>query len=280
MISDLRLQAKTRRVKPTPPLRQFLQQSLKKHAADNSGAVADYIPELTKANPAHFGISLATIDGYVYEVGDSAIPFTIQSISKAFVFALALETVGAKAVEETIGVEPSGDAFNSIRLNSANRPFNAMVNSGAIACSGLIYKAEGRDAFECIRESLSRFAGRQLSVDNAVFLSECATGDRNRAIAYLLRTYSVIEGDVDAVLDVYFRQCSILVTARDLAVMCSASGRRDDCGSAADPGTLRHLGIPTYSIHLAGLQPCPLGSRMSEVDTLDTLTSPTRQPFY
>ena len=109
------------------------------------------------------------------------IPFTIQSISKAFVFALALETVGAKAVEETIGVEPSGDAFNSIRLNSENRPFNAMVNSGAITCSGLIYKAEGRDAFECIRESLSRFAGRQLSVDNAVFLSECATGDRNRA---------------------------------------------------------------------------------------------------
>jgi glutaminase len=96
-----------------------------------------------------------------------------------------------------------------------------MVNSGAIACSGLIYKAEGRNAFERIRQSLSRFAGRQLSVDNAVFLSECATGDRNRAIAYLLRTYNVIEGDVDAVLDVYFRQCSILVTARDLAVMAA-----------------------------------------------------------
>ena len=118
-------------------------------------------------------------------------------------------------------MEPSGDAFNSIRLNSENRPFNAMVNSGAIACSGLMYKAEGRDAFECIRESLSRFAGRQLGVDDAVFLSECATGDRNRAIAYLLRTYNVIEGDVDAVLDVYFRQCSILVTARDLAVMAA-----------------------------------------------------------
>ncbi len=84
-----------------------------------------------------------------------------------------------------------------------------------------MYKAEGRDAFECIRESLSRFAGRQLGVDDAVFLSECATGDRNRAIAYLLRTYNVIEGDVDAVLDVYFRQCSILVTARDLAVMAA-----------------------------------------------------------
>ena len=221
MISDLRLQANFQRFNPTTPLLQFLQQSLEKHAADNSGVVANYIPELAKANPAHFGISLATIDGYVYEVGDSSIPFTIQSISKAFVFALALETVGATVVEETIGVEPSGDAFNSIRLNSGNRPFNAMVNSGAIACSGLIYKAEGRNAFERIRQSLSRFAGRQLSVDDAVFLSEYATGDRNRAIAYLLRTYNVIEGDVDAVLDVYFRQCSILVTARDLAVMAA-----------------------------------------------------------
>jgi glutaminase len=96
-----------------------------------------------------------------------------------------------------------------------------MVNAGAIACSGLIYKAEKRDAFERIRESLSRFAGRQLSVDDAVFASESATGDRNRAIAYLLRTYNVIEGDVDVVLDVYFRQCSILVTARDLAVMAA-----------------------------------------------------------
>ena len=220
MLSDLRLQAKVLRQQGTPLL-QFLEQSLRKHAADKSGAVANYIPELAKANPAHFGISLATIDGHVYEVGDSAVPFTIQSISKAFVFALALETVGPQAVEEMIGVEPSGDAFNSIRLNSRNRPFNAMVNAGAIACSGLIYKAEKRDAFERIRESLSRFAGRQLSVDDAVFASESATGDRNRAIAYLLRTYNVIEGDVDAVLDVYFRQCSILVTARDLAVMAA-----------------------------------------------------------
>ena len=85
MISDLRLQASIQRANPTTPLLQFLQQSLEKHAADNGGVVANYIPELAKANPAHFGISLATIDGYVYEVGDSAIPFTIQSISKAFV---------------------------------------------------------------------------------------------------------------------------------------------------------------------------------------------------
>src|SRR5262249_12873108 len=99
-----------------PPLARFLTRCHIDLAGDDSGAIADYIPELTKADPNHFGISLATIDGYVYEVGDSAVPFTIQSISKAFVFALALETIGAERVESLIGVEPSGDAFNSIRL--------------------------------------------------------------------------------------------------------------------------------------------------------------------
>jgi glutaminase len=201
------------------PLLRFLTESHAEFSAETGGAVADYIPELSKADPNHFGISLATIDGHVYEVGDTRIPFTIQSISKAFVFALALDTLGAARVESVIGVEPSGDAFNSIRLNADNHPFNAMVNSGAIACSGLIREAKGDDAFEYIRQALGRFAGRDLGVDEAVFASESATGDRNRAIAYLLRNSSVIRNDVDAVLEVYFRQCSILTTARDVAIM-------------------------------------------------------------
>jgi glutaminase len=96
-----------------------------------------------------------------------------------------------------------------------------MVNSGAIACSALIHKARGSEAFESIRDALGRFAGRELAVDEGVFASERETGDRNRAIAYLLRNYGVLEGDVGAALDVYFRQCSVLVTARDLAVMAA-----------------------------------------------------------
>jgi glutaminase len=205
----------------TSPLHRFLIRCHAEIREDNDGAVADYIPELRKANPKHFGVCLATIDGHVYEVGDSHVPFTIQSISKAFVFALALEMLGAERVEAVVGVEPSGDAFNSIRLSSDNRPFNPMVNSGAIACSGLIHKAEGSNAFECIRSALGRFAGRELDVDESVFASERETGDRNRAIAYLLRNYNVVEGDVGAVLDVYFRQCSVLVTARDIAIMAA-----------------------------------------------------------
>ena len=183
--------------------------------------MADYIPELGKANPRHFGVALATIDGHVYEVGDSSIEFTIQSISKAFIFALALETVDQEQIEACVGVEPSGEAFNSIRLNGKNQPFNPMVNAGAIACSGLIYQQEREVAFERILDMLSRFAGRKLSIDEQVYASESTTGDRNRAIAWLLRNYAVIKDDVDAVLDVYFRQCSVLVTARDLAVMAT-----------------------------------------------------------
>ncbi len=201
------------------PLHRFLIHCHAQFRDNIEGAVADYIPELKRADPRHFGVCLATIDGHVYEVGDSAVPFTIQSISKAFVFALAIELLGPERVESVIGVEPSGDAFNSIRLRADNRPYNPMVNSGAIACSGLIHRAKGAGAFEYIRAALGRFAGRDLDVDEAVFISERDTGDRNRAIAYLLRNYAVVQGDVSAILDVYFRQCSVLVTARDLAVM-------------------------------------------------------------
>jgi glutaminase len=209
-----------------PPLLRFLTGCHAEFAAETGGAVADYIPELGKADPDRFGISLATIDGHVYEVGDTRIPFTIQSMSKPFVFALALDTLGAARVESAIGVEPSGDPFNSIRLNADNHPFNPMVNAGAIACSGLIHEAKGDGAFEYIRQALGRFAGRELGVDEAVFASESATGDRNRAIGYLLRNSGVVQEDVSAMLEVYFRQCSVLVTARDIAVMAATLANR------------------------------------------------------
>jgi len=164
-----------------PPLLRFLDRCYRDFSSDTAGTVADYIPELGKADPEHFGIGLATLDGHVYEVGDTKIEFTIQSMSKPFVFALALDTLGAGRVESAIGVEPSGDPFNSIRLNAENHPFNPMVNAGAIACSGLIHEAKGDDAFEYIRQALGRFAGRELGIDEAVYSSESATGDRNRA---------------------------------------------------------------------------------------------------
>jgi glutaminase len=209
-----------------PPLLRFLNACHAEYLAETSGAVADYIPELGKADPAHFGISLATLDGHVYEVGDTKVPFTIQSMSKPFVFALALDTLGAARVESAIGVEPSGDPFNSIRLNAENHPFNPMVNAGAITCSGLIHEAKGDGAFDYIRQALGRFAGRELDVDDAVYSSESLTGDRNRAIGYLLRTNAVIKDNVNSVLEVYFRQCAVLVTARDIALMAATLANR------------------------------------------------------
>src|SRR6266702_4435478 len=209
-----------------PPLLRFLNTCLNEFYAETSGTVAAYLPALGKADPAYFGISLATLDGHVYEVGDSRVPFTIQSMSKPFVFALALDLLGAGRVESAIGVEPSGDPFNSIRLNADNHPFNPMVNAGAITCTGLIHESKGADAFEQIRLALSRFAGRDLAVDEAVYTSESQTGDRNRAIGYLLKTNAVISDNVSSVLDVYFRQCAVLVTARDVAVMAATLANR------------------------------------------------------
>ena len=201
------------------PIETFLNDCIVSYRDEAEGDLANYIPELAKANPDHFGISVATIDGHVHEAGDSHVEFTIQSISKAFVFALALELCGPEVVAETIGVEPSGDPFNSIRLNAQNRPFNSMVNAGAIACTGLLYNKLGRDTFGFIQDRLGLFAGRTLDMDESVFRSELASGDRNRAIAWLLRSNDILHSDVDYILEMYFRQCSLLVTSRDLAIM-------------------------------------------------------------
>lgn len=200
-----------------------------RHQLDNSGALADYIPELNKADPSWFGISLCTVDGSIHSVGDVEEPFTIQSVSKPFVFALALADHGSDALLQRVGVEPSGNSFNSILLDGSDRPHNAMVNAGAIATVGFVAGKGPHDRFERILDTLSAFAGRQLDVDEAVFESERTTGHRNRAIAHLLKNVGVVIEDVDEVLEVYFRQCSIRVTSRDLAVMAAsfAAGGRN-----------------------------------------------------
>ena len=184
------------------------------------GAVATYIPELAKAPPDGFAISVATIDGEVYSVGDAAAEFSIQSVSKPFAYAGALARLGQAEVLRRVGVEPTGEAFNSIVLDQKNnRPFNPMVNAGAIAVAALAEGATASARVEGMRRWFSDFAGRDLRVDEAVYRSEAETGHRNRAIAYLMLNTGMIDRDPEEVLDLYFRQCALNVTTEDLALM-------------------------------------------------------------
>jgi len=187
-----------------------------------AGEPASYIPELARADPSHFGIAVATVDGATYCVGDAAVRFTIQSISKPLVYGLALDDNGPAVVDGKVGVEPSGEAFNAISLEpGTGRPRNPMINAGAIAMSSLIAGDSPGEKFARTLAMLSRYAGRELDVDEPVFRSEQETGHRNRAIGHLLRNAGIVEGDVDPVCDRYFRQCSVRVTCEDLALMAA-----------------------------------------------------------
>jgi glutaminase len=202
------------------PLREVLREIHARHAQDDAGKVADYIPELAKANRNWFGITVATTDGQVFEVGDSKQLFTIQSISKPFVYGLALEDHGLDAVLAKVGVEPTGEAFNSIVLDEhSNRPFNPMVNAGAIATADLV---KGKDFPERVSRLLAMFGaycGREVYIDNSVFMSERLTGHRNRAIGHLMLNFGMVSDRISDSLELYFQQCSVLVSCRDLAIM-------------------------------------------------------------
>ena len=202
------------------PILTYLEELLTQFKHNTTGSLADYIPELAKANSEWFGIALATVDGQVYQVGDSRQSFTIQSISKPFTYALTLDTHGVEQALLKVGVEPSGEAFNEISLEAGTgRPSNPMINAGAIAITGLVPGADLESRFGNIIKTYEKFAAHNLTLDEAVYRSESDTGNRNRAIAYLLRNSNIIEGNTEATLDLYFRQCSILVNCRDLAVM-------------------------------------------------------------
>ncbi|TVQ59705.1 MAG: glutaminase A [Phycisphaerales bacterium] len=184
------------------------------------GDVATYIPELAKANPDWFAICVVTADGQIYEIGDADRQFTIQSVSKPFIYGLALEDYGRDTVLSKVGVEPTGDVFNSIiKLDATNRPHNPCVNAGAIATTSLIKGADPTARLNRVLEMFARYFGHRVQVDMSVFMSERTTGHRNRAIAYLMLNFGMIPDNVDQILDLYFQQCSILGNCRDLAVM-------------------------------------------------------------
>ena len=202
------------------PLRETLRELHTRYQSIDDGRVADYIPELAKANPAWFWISVVATNGQRVDVGDSGQLFTIQSVSKPFMFGLGLEDHGREHVLSKIGVQPIGEAFNSITIDEgSNRPFNPMINAGAIAAAELV---TGKDFPERVSRTLdmfSRYCGRPVNVDNTVFTSERATGHRNRAIGHLMLNFGMVGNHLEETLELYFQQCSILVNCHDLAVM-------------------------------------------------------------
>jgi len=208
---------------PIPsPIQAYLERLHARHAGLCAGEVATYIPELAKADPNWFGIVLATTDGRLYEVGDTRQLFTIQSISKPIAYGLALEDRGRDAVLAKVGVEPSGEAFNSISLAPGTGcPLNPMINAGAIATTGLIAGHSPEDRLARMLAVFSLYAGRPLGIDETVYRSEKETGHRNRAIGHMLRNFDILADDPDGPLDLYFRQCSIAVDCRDLAVIAA-----------------------------------------------------------
>ena len=203
------------------PFRRYLQEIHARLSPVMDGKVADYIPELAKADPRWFGISVVTLNGARYETGDYEQRFTIQSVSKAFMYGLALEDHGRQKTLSKVGVEPTGDPFNSIiKLDQdSNRPHNPMVNAGAIATAGLIKGKDFPERISRVLDMFERYAGRRLEMDVAVYMSEKATGHRNRALAHLMRNFDMIDERLDEILDLYFQQCSIQVSSRDLALM-------------------------------------------------------------
>ena len=206
------------------PIPDYLDEVLGTLRDDNGGEVADYIPELAAADPNRFGLALTTTSGSTYSAGDAEVEFTIQSISKAFAYAAALIDRGLDRVLESVDVEPSGEAFNELSLDGqTNLPKNPMINAGAITTHALLVSEEAGETerVERVRDFFSRLAGRELSIDEDVFASEMEHADRNLAIGHMLRNYGIVHGRVAGIVEGYTRQCSILVTARDLSRMAA-----------------------------------------------------------
>lgn len=219
-------------------VQEFLEDLYDRYRSVREGRLASYIPELTKANENWFGVSIVTTEGKIYEIGDTDQSFTIQSISKVFAYGQALEDRGRAELLDKVGVEPTGDPFNSlIRLDEdSKRPFNPMINAGAIATTSLIRGTDPTDKLNRLLDMFERYVGHDVVIDMPTFISERSTGHRNRAMAHLMLNFDMIEHDIDSALDLYFQQCAVIVNCHDLAMMAATlanQGRQPITGKVA-----------------------------------------------
>ena len=191
----------------------------------NDGQLASYIPALLEANPNDLGVAIVDVEGRKYYAGQCEKNFTIQSISKVVSLILALGDNGRTNVFKRVDVEPTGDGFNSIvnlETKDKKRPYNPMINAGAIATTSVIYGEDGEAKLERIIKFMRKATNNpNISINEEVYVSERRTGDRNRALAYFMKSNGMLQGDVEEILELYFRQCSIEANAIDLAMFGS-----------------------------------------------------------
>lgn len=227
------------------PITDYLHRVLNDARPIESGEPANYIETLAKADTSKIAVAFAMVDGKLYSAGDDLVEFSIQSIAKAFVYALAIEDAGLPQVLEKIGVEPSGDAFNKLSLDKdTNRPMNPMINAGAIAAHSLVvsHDATMEQRTDRILKALSRLAGRELYVDEEVYQAELRNANRNMGIGYMLKAADIISCDPREAVTGYIRQCAINVNVRDLAMMAATL-----CNAGVHPVTGESI-IPHASV--------------------------------
>lgn len=207
--------------RPRPAAVGLLDEAHALYRTVDDGAVADYIPALASAARELFGLCMVGVNGLTEHAGDAGVEFSIQSVSKPFVFALVCDALGQAEVRAKVGVNSTGLPFNSVMAieMNADRTVNPMVNAGAIAVTSLVPGEDATSKWAFIRDGLSRFAGRQLSLNGEVYTSEAASNQRNRGIAHLLQGYERMYWHPLDATDVYTRQCSLNVTVKDLAIM-------------------------------------------------------------
>jgi glutaminase len=206
---------------PVERVEHLLLEAYRRFSPVTEGRNSDVYPALARVPPELFGLAVAGVGGDIHALGDADHPFTIMSISKPFVFALVCQARGAEPVRQTLGVNATGLPFNALSAieRSPDGRTNPMVNSGAIAATALVPGSSTEERWSFIREGLSAFAGRPLSLDEDVLASATATNARTQSIARLLQSYGRLELAPEEAADLYTRQCTLSVTAKDLAVM-------------------------------------------------------------
>jgi glutaminase len=209
------------------PIDSALKSAYEKYRGLREGKNADYIPALAKVDPDLYGIALVTVDGKVHTAGDTTSTVSIQSISKVFTMAKVVEEQGLDAIEKRIGVDATGMRFNSIvavefaQKELGGPEINPLVNPGAITATSMVRGASRAAVWQSLVDYYSEFAGRRLAVDHEVYRSEAETNQRNQAIGYLMHAYGFIKSSPMQAVDVYTEQCSVAVSAKDLATMAA-----------------------------------------------------------